>query len=469
MQKLWKACLLSLITCCVHAQAIERNFSKTLVAPDDKFSVRFSNYPETIPLKFIKNDTTDMGTDGSPGLSATILYGNDSVTISYTNLPYAEVFYVPLQSPSGTSTYRLHFNGVSAVFSSAYHIAHEGKVFTEIPEVYELANIIWLLSPAAQKAKDLIREGDYYQQVIKHFTPFINHPLFKKLDFPDSLYFEKYYDFRENSFAFSFKGDALVYEGPYYYVTGNDWDNYNSLFRQLAPMVEDFAKQSGFRRFYQEHQTFYNTQIKREEQLLPVNNMWQWLEKEFPGRKYQSYKVVFSPLIGGSHSTQNFCSSTGHGFFCEAVMFICGTQRYEDSSFTEKQKEGLMSGIVFTEIDHNYVNPVSGKYGARIDSIFSARAKWTATGGDNGWYASPESVFNEYMTHAVFCLWVKENYDAATAEFVIANRERLMTERRHFSRFKEFNRALLALREQQAGTNVAGLYPAILDWCSKQL
>ena len=71
---------------------------------------------------------------------------------------------------------------------------------------------------------------------------------------------------------------------------------------------------------------------------------------------------MFSQLIGGSHSTQGFNGYRHPEFFSEVAMFICGPDRYDTSKvLSEKQKERLMSGVVFTEIDHNYVNPFTNK------------------------------------------------------------------------------------------------------------
>lgn len=107
-------------------------------------------------------------------------------------------------------------------------------------------------------------------------------------------------------------------------------------------------------------------------QLLPVRPMWTWLEREFPNTRYQSYRIVLSPLIGGSHSTQRYFAEDGAKVFGENVMFVCGTAHLDAiPTLGEKQKEGLMSGIVFTEIDHNYVNPATEKHYATLDSIFS--------------------------------------------------------------------------------------------------
>ncbi|MES2332252.1 MAG: DUF4932 domain-containing protein [Bacteroidota bacterium] len=471
MQRLTLLLILALFQQASSAQRIIKQHPQTLRIDADSFFVRFSNSPDPITLRLRTRDTVDMGTDAQPGMTGIIYYGkNDSLALSYHNTPFAEVYYIPMQSPSRKFVYRLHFNEINAYFPPAYILKNTNNVQLEIPEAYELANIIWTLSPSGQRATDLNKESAYYQKVLAWFKPMMDHPLLKQLDFADSVYFKNYYDFRENSFVFSFSGNKLVNEGPYYYVMGDNWDDFQSLFSKWLPLVQDFSDRSKFRDFYRENTPFYQQQVKREQELMPVKNMWSWLEKEFPNRKFKSYKIVFSPLIGGSHSTQNFATySSSSGLFNESVMFVCNTDRYDKrAELSEQQKEGLMSGIVFTEIDHNYVNPVSNRYAKKIDSTFANRETWTKKEGDNKWYDSPVSVFNEYMTHAVFCLWVMDNYEKPVADYVINNRESLMVDKRHFYRFKEFNRALIDIREKNKNMTVMALYPAILDWCKTQ-
>lgn len=197
--------------------------------------------------------------------------------------------------------------------------------------------------------------------------------------------------------------------------------------------------------------------------------MWTWLERQFPNNKIQSYKIVFSPLIGGSHSTQGFNGFKYPESFNEIVMFINGPNRYDTSKvLTEKQKQGLMSGVVFTEIDHNYVNPTTDKYIKSIDSIFSRQNVWVKRENSNNVYSSPASIFNEYMTWAVFCLYIIDTYDKPTADLVINERETRMVEKRNFIRFKEFDQALIRLRQEHKDLKVVDLYPYILDWCKTQ-
>lgn len=463
------------VTITVCGQDVQETYPKTLWCPNDSFTIKFKDYPEIFPYAVSTNKVSP-GTDAHLDEYATIYYGSDSLRLNYHNkLPYAHIIFINFTSPKGKTTLRFHYNSVTCHFPAAYIEKNTGNIQFDIPEVYELANIIWTLSPSGKRAQDLNKEGDYYQRVVTHFTPYLNHLVFKALDFPDSIYYNKYYDFRENSFGFNFQNPdlhasntALLFNGPYYYVYGNELAD-SSVFGKLKPLVEDFAATSGFKQFYNDNLDFYHKQIQRQKELLPVKQMWTWLEEQFPKTKYQSYRVVFSPLIGGSHSTQRYVTSVNSKRFGENVMFICNTDRYDRMpDLSEKQKEGLMSGIVFTEIDHNYVNPATSKYRKLIDSIFSKRGLWAKQGNSSDFYGSPESVFNEYMTHAAFCLYISDTYDKPTADFVIDNREQLMVARRNFIRFKEFDKELIRLRQEHKELKVVDLYPFILEWCRQQ-
>ncbi|AYL94027.1 DUF4932 domain-containing protein [Mucilaginibacter celer] len=476
MRLLFTSLFLFLFTT-VFGQTLTETYPKTLFCPDDTVRFAISGFPGSDPY-CVSTNKTSPGNDAAPGSYFTLYYGKDSVRFYYHNkLPYAQIIFVNLQSPKGKSTLRLHFNDLFSYFPKAYRTKNLNNVQFDIPEPYELANIIWTLSPAGQKATDLNKTGDYYNRVVDWFKPYMNHPIFKALAFPDSLYSNKYYEFRENSFAFNFQDTTsgssnakLLFNGPYYYVFGDELAD-SSLFGKLKPLIEDFAVKSNFRKFYKQNLPYYRQQLARQKELLPVKQMWAWMENEFPKRKYQSYRVVSSPLIGGSHSTQRYSTFDYDKKkpFGESVMFICGTDRYDnDKTLTEKQREGLMTGIVFTEIDHNYVNPATSQYAKQIDSIFSKRQIWAKAGNSSDFYGSPISVFNEYMTHAAFCLYIADSYDKPVADFVIAKRESLMVDRRNFVRFKEFDQELLHLHRENKNLKTVELYPMIVAWCKTQ-
>jgi hypothetical protein len=476
MKQLLFAFAFFLVTNHFYGQTVEETYPKTLWCENDTFYLKYKDFPKIFPYRVSREDKSSPGTDARLNEYAVILYGKDSLQLNYNNkLPYQHNIYVNFESPKGKTTLRFHFNEIASYFPESYMEKNNGNIQFDIPESYELANIIWTLSPAGQKAKDLNKEGEYYTRVLAYFKPYMNHPVFKTLDFPDSIYANKYYEFRENSFAFNFNNinpgatdTKLLFNGPYYYVYGDELAD-SSLFGKLKPLVEDFAAQSNFRQFYKSNLDYYNKEIRRQKDLLPIGQMWRWLEKHFPRIKYQSYRIVSSPLIGGSHSTQRFSSYNKTEWFSENVMFICGTDRYDRmADISEKQKEGLMSGIVFTEIDHNYVNPATDKYSKLVDSIFSNRNIWAKPTLSTNFYGSPVSVFNEYMTHAAFCLYIADSYDKATADFVIDAREQLMVNRRNFIRFKEFDKELLRLHQEHKELKMVELYPMILEWCKQQ-
>ena len=149
-------------------------------------------------------------------------------------------------------------------------------------------------------------------------------------------------------------------------------------------------------------------------------------------------------------------------------MFVAGPGIYDSQELSAKQKEGLLSGIVFTEIDHNYVNPSSLNYAKLIDTIFSQRQLWVNPGDNSGFYRTPMSVFNEYMTHSLFCLYVLDKFDTAMADYIIKAREALMVERRFYSKFREFNKQLINLRNESKNVTAVELFPKILEWCKGQ-
>jgi hypothetical protein len=436
------------------AQNVSETYPKTIWCPNDTIALKFSDVQEKEHYQ-VSTLTTSPGTDAAYGLGITLYFGKDSLRLNYHNkIPYAHIIFVNLASPKGKRTLRLHYNNLSSMFPKSYMIQNIGNVQYEIPETFELANILWTISPAGQRATDLNKEGAYYNRVMKWFKPYMNDPIFKLLDFSDSLASRNYYDLRENSFAFNFKDTTfgskntkLTFDGPYYLVYGDDLAD-SSLFGKLKPGIESFAARSKFREFYKDNLEYYQKQLSRQRELLPVKQMWTWLEHNFPKINYQSYKIISSPLIGGSHSTQKYFTYENNKWFAENVMFVCGTDRYDRNvDLTEMQRAGLMSGIVFTEIDHNYVNPTSNKYSNKVDSAFQKRESWVKKDIVNVSYTRPVDVFNEYMTHALFCLYIIDTYNKETADFIISERVKIMVARRKFIRFASFNEELMRLHK----------------------
>lgn len=440
-------------------------YPRTISIKSDSFKLYYPTWKEPETFKNIDSDTLDMGNDAVKNAYYLIISGHDTVRINYSNFPFAEQIFVPMELNGRKFTHRLRVKAVTAYFSADYITENSQKVNFDIPEVYELANIVWTLSKRGQTSNNLNKSSKYYQKALNYFSPFLGHSVFKAIDSTKKNYFEAYYDFRENSLAFSFEGDKIIRKEPYFYVMGNDDRSFSSLFEKLIPEIEDFAKTSNYRKFFADHNSYYKKSIKKQQKLIPVRKMWTWLEQNFDN-KFNAYKIVYSPLIRATISTQNFLTflPLGKGYFTESVMFVCGPEIFETLKMpNRKERIGYASGIVFTEIDHNYVNKLSLKYQHQIKSIFSNREIWASAGGDTERYSTALSVFNEYMTHAVFCRYVRQTFDKKAALKIIESRIDLMVNRRKYLKFREFTDKLISLDNRK---KVKELYPEILNWAS---
>lgn len=287
-----------------------------------------------------------------------------------------------------------------------------------------------------------------------YFGPYAGHPLIAEVEaslgrFPS----------HRAIFDYIFEGDKIVPGGPF----AGSWRD--RAFEAYLPLMEDFAAASNFRAFYADHRPLYEEQIAHYKAIVPLREIWDWMEAEFPNR-YDAYTVVISPLVRGTHNTFCYRAESGADHW-EMVMFVSGPDGTTNPEISEEVHEALITRYVFTEIDHNYVNPVTdnGAYLDRIDLAMRDFRNWNTQGG----YATPAMTFNEYMTWATYTLFAKEYYDEDVFAEANAYTVDLMEGRRGFPRFGAFNEAVLELYEHRApGTTVADLYPDILDWLAAQ-
>lgn len=119
----------------------------------------------------------------------------------------------------------------------------------------------------------------------------------------------------------------------------------------------------------------------------------------------------------------------------------------------------------FTEIDHNYVNPISDNFADAINDAMAHVGKWNTKSS----YNSPYETFNEYMTWAVFGIYVYDRFGESDYEKVMLQPIDFMENSRGFVKFRAFNEHLLELFQKYDGKKkVPELYPEMLDWVKKE-
>jgi hypothetical protein len=439
-------------------------FPDTLWAKNDSFYVKATSWEKEWAFSTTKSDTIDLGTDGYKGIKVKVWTDTDTLDIPYVNSPNEQWIFIPIASIKDTTIYRLRFNPQYSIFTKNYIDQNLKNTTFQIPEVYELANIILYLTECSVLTKNHPMDFEYSKRVNEHFSKFSNHPLIKILNSKclNNHHWTTYYGFRENSICFEFdEDDFLSYSTPYKHAWSDNSEVYGGEFRNLLYLVQDFVEKTDFRTFYKLNTDYYESLERRQVELQPISKMWKWLEKEFP-QKYDHYKVIFSPLIEGSHSTQKFYKGNYKDpEFQECIMFVNSSESLDSNvKYDEDLKVGLASGVVFTEIDHNYVNPTSKENIKDIKKLIGQKDKWATKEAQNN-YSSEYAIFNEYMTHSLFCLYVEEHYSGIIKDQITKKRIQLM-ERRGYPKFEKFNSIVLdELRNRKETIYI--VYPKLIN------
>lgn len=358
----------------------------------------------------------------------------------------------------------------AAVFDRKYQAAHRGKILVEIPEVYELVNVAIALTPTGIRDKNLVyQNSEYYARVRRWFDGHAGHPLLAELDAALKRNPNSYSTLKMNGYAFEFDGRGRIVQSRVYDRTGFTNERSNSLRPYLA-QLQSFADATRFRRFYRENSETYREQIAFYRDTANVSEMKRWLDKNFPASNgYDTYKIIFSPLVAYNQSSTWF-ESGGFKELQPHVNFPYpqDLSRYFKGGELSAQSEVVYRGnIVFTEINHGYINPEADKYAERVAGAISNRDRWVDKAKGPGYYGGI-AAFNEYMNWALVSLRIADYAPRAEQDLMIANVDRMMTDRRGFPQFEAFDKFLVGLyRNRKPGQTLADLYPQIIEWFEK--
>jgi hypothetical protein len=196
--------------------------------------------------------------------------------------------------------------------------------------------------------------------------------------------------------------------------------------------------------------------------------MRRWLDKNFPSSSgYNCYKIIFSPLVAYNQSTTWF-ESNG---FTELQPHVNFPYAQDVKRFYEPKSEAgqdvFRGNIVFTEINHGYINPEAEKYADRIVKATSNRDRWVERSRGAGYYGGI-GTFNEYMNWGLVSLRLVDYAPRDEQERMIASVDQMMSRRRGFPQFEAFDKFLVNLyRNRAPGKTVAELYPQIISWFEK--
>lgn len=343
-------------------------------------------------------------------------------------------------------------------FSKEFKKENQGKSKIEIHELKELIHIMIAITQSGKENDDMIQQqGQYYKDLTAYFKPYENEKIILTFDslMVDSPY--NYIFLTGNAMSYDFKGDKLrkseVFEFPAMSVAGIDITE--NPITKYKKEIEDFAIKSDFKGFYKSQKTYYSEIIADYNKNANIGKQWKWLENHFE-TKINSYVVYCSPLINGLNYTGEFNNND----FRLIYMNLPPLDKY--SHMTDLENELFNTRVMFTEIDHNYVNPPSDNHRDKINALFHDRGLWVneKVYGISA-YPNPVKVFNEYMTYGVFLIYCKENYDKSAFDKVYLETIQLMTDR-GFPQMKDFTDKLLKIYSENPDKKIDNLYANFL-------
>ena len=338
---------------------------------------------------------------------------------------------------------------------SAQHLAPKAAPITITgSESYELANIILALTPYGQQDQwEVAKNSRYYREVRAYFAPYAQHPLLTQVNYSRKEW-DKYLSFRTDAYAFAFTAqDQLVRQFPFFTQPPHQ------AFDEHLALITDFVRQSGFRAFYQRHQPYYDSLRVAYQASQRLPEVLAFLGAELGNAQPDAhYAIVFSPLVGrmNCHRTVNHVATD----FISLPEYLLNPAAAQAPTAAD-----VASGIhmLFTEMDHGFVNPVTSQYDAQTTAAFTP----TAWDKGSGYEKDPFGTFNEYMTWAVYDLFIYRYFPQVAPQ--VCQNWAMQNESRGFFASSLFNDQLRTLyAHRKKGQTLRTLYPSLLSWCAQQ-
>lgn len=359
----------------------------------------------------------------------------------------------------------------AAVFDAEYQATHKGKVTVDVPEVYELVNIAIAMTPAGLADSNLVfHRSDYYREMRARFDPYRGHRAIAAIEavLKQSIY--RYANLKMDGYSFEFDEDGRIVQSKIYDRTSFTSARTNSL-RPFIPALQSFADTSNFREFYRAHRSTYAAQRAFYSDTADVPGMRAWLNRQFPEvTPYDSYKIIFSPLVAYNQSA-TWLESNGFRELQAHVNFPYpeDLRRAARGVALSRSAQIILRGeIVFTELNHGYINPEADKYASRVMAAISNRDWWVDPAMGPGYYGGM-SAFDEYMNWGLVSVRAVDFVSPEEQKAIIEPVDQMMVKGRGFPRFAEFDAFLVDLyRNRKTGQTIADLYPQIIAWFEKE-
>jgi hypothetical protein len=318
-----------------------------------------------------------------------------------------------------------------------------------LSETYELANIILALTDYGKSDPwEVEKQSAYYAEVQSFFAAHASHPLLKKVNYSREKW-ESYLSFRTDAYAFAFNTKGRLMRTTSF----NANEGFNC-FEENLVLITDFVRVTHFRKFYKDHLSYYRSLASQYLKTQHYTEMLAFLSKEFGSSTGTNrYAIAISPLVGRMN-----CHREVKGILTDFITLPSYLLSNKVPNTIAAEEEASGTHMLFTELDHGFVNPVTWQYRKLVTERFSIN-RWD-TG--SGYETDSLATFNEYMTWGLYDIFIRSCFPDVDTTVCID--WALQNETRGFYASTLFNRELLTLyKHRQPGQTIKDLYPALLQ------
>lgn len=182
--------------------------------------------------------------------------------------------------------------------------------------------------------------------------------------------------------------------------------------REFLAMARDFAKVSGFEKFFAAHKDVYTASTKRMEDLLESCHLREWFEKMFGEQRDKDLVIVVAPQLGGNnYGIRVTCPGES-----EAAYAIKGIWQVDEEGLARFSKRD--AEVLVHEFCHSFANRVID---ANIRELREpAEALYAHVAFDMAMqsYGRPDIMLYESLVRALVIRYLREYSTSEYAEMI---------------------------------------------------
>ncbi len=327
----------------------------------------------------------------------------------------------------------------------------EHQLQVKVDPRIELLSVVQLLSGYMRiNSLDL----EYKDEILDYFQAYQNHQAVKIFKGLANAGFS--YDAPPTAMLYLSQPPELEYKVPFTDYLKQRAGGERKL-RQFVDSLRDFAVESNFIAFYNQHQAFYEQLVEGVKDKIEDEDYVADLEGYYRSSQ-EGYYIILAPLFhAGGYGPRVEIQENRYN-----IYNICGPSNEEEQKPIFGSEWNLCY-LVWHEFSHSFINPLTEQYSHEVGQYSSLLAP-IAEKMKSQAYPNWSTVVNEHIVRAVTARLTYLKYGKTAGDTVLRNEKN-----RGFVYIEDLTKALEEYENSQEYSNFEEFYPEILKVFKKLL